>query len=144
MQTYQGTLLFVSHDQDFVNKLATDIIELSQDGAREYQGNYELYVYQKQQEAQKEDSLRVSKQKYVGKTDMKKKEEHKNSPKTSSAQTKALERTIEKLEREIARTEHSFAQLTFGTQAFDDAQRKLAALRKELDIAMREWEASQR
>jgi ATP-binding cassette subfamily F protein 3 len=48
LQAYQGTILFVSHDQDFVNKLATDIVELSVDGAKEYQGNYELYLYQKQ------------------------------------------------------------------------------------------------
>src|SRR4030095_4319702 len=40
LQAYQGTILFVSHDQDFVNKLATDIVELSVDGAKEYQGNY--------------------------------------------------------------------------------------------------------
>ena len=53
LQAYQGTILFVSHDQDFVNKLATDIVELSVDGAKEYQGNYELYLYQKQQETQK-------------------------------------------------------------------------------------------
>jgi ATP-binding cassette subfamily F protein 3 len=142
LQAYQGTLLFVSHDQDFVNKLATDIIELSQNGAREYQGNYELYVYQKKQEAQKEDSLRGSKQKDVAKIDMKKKE-FKSNDNSVSLDLKALERTIEKLEREIARTEHSFAQLTFGTKDFDDAQKKLAALRKELDGAMVEWEASQ-
>jgi len=35
LQSYQGTILFVSHDQDFVNKLATDIVELSVDGAKE-------------------------------------------------------------------------------------------------------------
>src|SRR5207244_11619670 len=52
LKAYQGTILFVSHDQDFVNKLATDIIELTADGEKEYQGNYELYLYQKQHEAQ--------------------------------------------------------------------------------------------
>ena len=33
--------------------MATDIVELSVDGAKEYQGDYELYLYQKQQESQK-------------------------------------------------------------------------------------------
>ena len=60
LQAYQGTILFVSHDQDFVNKLATDIVELSVDGAKEYQGNYELYLYQKQQESQKSQSSDTS------------------------------------------------------------------------------------
>lgn len=51
LNAYQGTIVFVSHDQDFINRLATDIIELSADGAAFYPGNYELYLYRKQQDA---------------------------------------------------------------------------------------------
>lgn len=50
LQSYQGTMLFVSHDHDFVTHLATDILELRADGATMYHGNYELYLYRKNQE----------------------------------------------------------------------------------------------
>jgi ATP-binding cassette subfamily F protein 3 len=133
--------LFVSHDQDFVNKLATDIVELSVDGAKEYQGNYELYLYQKQQEAQKNQQLDVPASKKVNN-----KKEEVIAPKKvmlSSSEIKALERTIQKLEHEISRTENSFADLTFGSAKFNDAQKKLTDLKKELEVTLAEWESSQ-
>jgi len=141
LQSYQGTILFVSHDQDFVNKLATDIVELSIDGAKEYQGNYQLYLYQKQQEAQKNQS---SEQLSVKKTN-KDKQDYSDVKKVtiSSSDIKALERKIQKLEHDIQKTENSFAELAFGTVPFTQAEQRLATLKKELTIALTEWEKSQ-
>lgn len=141
LKAYQGTILFVSHDQDFVNKLATDIIELSIDGAREYHGNYELYLYQKQQEAIKLQKEQTAQPEQKNKHSQK--HEIKEQKTVSQADVKALERKIQKLEHDISRTEQSFADLVFGTQAFEQAQKKLNALKKELDIAMTEWESVQ-
>ncbi len=151
LNAYQGTILFVSHDQDFVNKLATDIIELSVDGAKEYQGNYELYLYQKQQESQK---LQAAEDVVQKKADKNKPEPYSAEATkgkqpiikqvlVSAADLKALERKIQKLEHEISRTELSFADLIFGTPKFNDAQKKLVDLQKELKSALAEWEASQ-
>ncbi|MDP3788141.1 MAG: ABC-F family ATP-binding cassette domain-containing protein [Candidatus Chromulinivorax sp.] len=44
LQQFDGTMLFVSHDQDFVNNLATRVIELNQDGIISYDGNYDAYL----------------------------------------------------------------------------------------------------
>ncbi len=44
LQQFDGTLLFVSHDQDFVNNLATRIIELTTEGIASYDGNYDAYL----------------------------------------------------------------------------------------------------
>lgn len=142
LQSYQGTILFVSHDQDFVNKLATDIVELSADGAAEYQGNYELYLYQKQQEAQKAQAAESATAKKVNTN----KKENVTVPaaqvsKLSSSDFKALERKIQKLEQEVSKIENSFAALTFGSSAFDDAQKKLQAIKKELQESVLFWEA---
>lgn len=41
---YDGTLLIVSHDRYFINKLATKIYRLENDGAVEYKGNYDYYI----------------------------------------------------------------------------------------------------
>jgi ATP-binding cassette subfamily F protein 3 len=140
LKAYQGTILFVSHDQDFVNKLATDIVELSFDGAKEYEGNYELYLYQKQQELQRAQSAEQSAQK---RSDKNKAEPIVKKVVLSSNDLKALERKIQKLEHEISRTENSFADLVFGTPKFADAQKKLTELKKELENVMAEWEATQ-
>ncbi|NRG44580.1 ABC-F family ATP-binding cassette domain-containing protein [Bacillus sp. CRN 9] len=44
---YPGTLLFVSHDRYFINRITTKVIELSTDGATEYLGDYDYYVDKK-------------------------------------------------------------------------------------------------
>lgn len=48
LRQFEGTILFVSHDQDFVNKLANKIIELNEHGAFLYLGNYNSYISMKQ------------------------------------------------------------------------------------------------
>jgi len=44
LDNYPGTLLFVSHDREFVSSLATRVIELTADGVINYKGNYEEYL----------------------------------------------------------------------------------------------------
>ncbi|KHF26748.1 putative ABC transporter ATP-binding protein YheS [Anoxybacillus sp. BCO1] len=44
---YPGTIIFVSHDRYFINKIATKIYELSTDGLIEYLGDYDYYVAKK-------------------------------------------------------------------------------------------------
>lgn len=46
---YPGTLLFVSHDRYFINRIATKVIELSSTGSFEYLGDYDYYVEKKQE-----------------------------------------------------------------------------------------------
>jgi len=43
LSDYDGTILIISHDRYFTDKLATKILELSRDGAREFIGNYTDY-----------------------------------------------------------------------------------------------------
>jgi ATPase subunit of ABC transporter with duplicated ATPase domains len=44
LENYPGTLIFVSHDREFVSSLATRIIELSDNGITDFSGNYEDYL----------------------------------------------------------------------------------------------------
>lgn len=44
---YPGTLLFVSHDRYFINRVTTTVVELSTEGAQEYLGDYDYYVEKK-------------------------------------------------------------------------------------------------
>jgi ATPase subunit of ABC transporter with duplicated ATPase domains len=44
LEKYAGTLIFVSHDREFVSSLANRILELKEDGIVDFQGNYEEYL----------------------------------------------------------------------------------------------------
>lgn len=44
LKTYTGTILFISHDRYFINKIATGILDLKPDGVTYYQGNYDYYI----------------------------------------------------------------------------------------------------
>jgi len=44
LEHYEGTLIFVSHDREFVSSLATRIIEITPDGISDYHGTYEEYL----------------------------------------------------------------------------------------------------
>ena len=51
LDMYKGTLVFISHDREFVSSLATRIVELSADGINDFHGTYDEYL-EKQLEAQ--------------------------------------------------------------------------------------------
>jgi ATPase subunit of ABC transporter with duplicated ATPase domains len=44
LDNYEGTLIFVSHDREFVSSLSTKVVELKKDGMHYYSGNYEDYL----------------------------------------------------------------------------------------------------
>ena len=41
---YEGTILFVSHDRYFINRIATKVVELSEKGSKLYLGDYDYYL----------------------------------------------------------------------------------------------------
>jgi ATPase subunit of ABC transporter with duplicated ATPase domains len=44
LENYKGTLLFVSHDRQFVSSIATRIIEITKDGVNDFHGTYDEYL----------------------------------------------------------------------------------------------------
>lgn len=96
---YQGTLLIVSHDRFFLNKIPTRVLELSHDGIKEYLGNYDYYI-EKKKELEEEvfDTPKVTYTK-TQKKEMQKKE------KERLAQERKHKKDIKNLESEIAEIE---------------------------------------
>jgi ATP-binding cassette subfamily F protein 3 len=134
LNSYQGTIIFVSHDHDFVQRLATDIIELRADGVDVYPGNYELYLYRKKQ-------LEESKTHETPTKAAIQNNKPSGSVENSEKEKRTLERKIEKLEKEIQTMEQKFANLVYGTTAFDEAQKGLIELRDQLKASIAEWES---
>ena len=46
---FEGTLLFVSHDRYFINRIADQVLELSPDGSRLFLGDYDYYLEKKKE-----------------------------------------------------------------------------------------------
>ena len=44
LENYPGTLVFVSHDREFVSSLATRIVDLSGEGVTDFSGSYDDYL----------------------------------------------------------------------------------------------------
>ena len=44
LEHYEGTLIFVSHDREFVSSLATRVIEIKDQRLNDFQGTYEEYL----------------------------------------------------------------------------------------------------
>ncbi len=105
LNEYEGTLLFVSHDRYFVNKVATKVLELTDNGVNEYLGNYDYYIDKKDSVSNKytfsskEDITKES----SGKDDWKKQKELAAKKNKLKKEFNNIESQIEKLEDEIAK-----------------------------------------
>lgn len=138
LKEYHGTILFVSHDHNFVNNLSTSILELSDCKLAHYHGNYESYLEQKKMAAagdqnSEEPHKKEEKETKNNKQDNKKEFERRN-------QLGRVESKIRKLEKQIQDLHKRFEKLVYGTKEFDQAQFELQKTQKELDDKMREWE----
>lgn len=94
---YSGTMLIVSHDRYFINKLSTRILELSENGFTEYLGDYDYYIEKREQ-----------RQPTAIKTETVKKPEKVNDyklKKEQAAQQRKMKSRLAKTETEIARLE---------------------------------------
>lgn len=100
---YDGTMLIVSHDRYFVNKLATKIIEFGKNGITEYAGNYDYYSEKKKLLSQTEQTVKVEKAE-------KKPNEYLLKKERRSAYRKAKTR-FEKCEQEIERIELEISEI---------------------------------
>ncbi|MFS0562913.1 ribosomal protection-like ABC-F family protein [Terribacillus sp. 179-K 1B1 HS] len=100
---YPGTILFVSHDRYFMNKVATQVLEMADKQIKSYLGNYDYFLEKKQEQqeiAELEALAAETKQKAV-----------RQENKSTYHQDKVLKREIRKRERRIAELEEKIAEL---------------------------------
>ncbi|PSL41681.1 ATP-binding cassette subfamily F protein 3 [Planomicrobium soli] len=86
---YPGTILFVSHDRYFMNRIATKVVELTQEGTTDYLGDYDYYV-EKKLELEELKALESGPVSQVAKT-------------SGSASTSQIDKEAKKLERQLVR-----------------------------------------
>lgn len=134
LKQYPGTILFVSHDHDFINKLATDTLNLTPHGAALYKGNYLDFLMQ-QEAAQ--DFVKSEKSTVQSAQKPEKSETNFEQRK----RLKRLEEKIERLEKNIALWGVELAQYRWGSDEYNTVYQKLVAAEKELPELHAVWEA---
>ncbi|WP_409252638.1 ABC-F family ATP-binding cassette domain-containing protein [Bacillus sp. SCS-153A] len=110
---YPGTILFVSHDRYFINRIATKVIELSAEDATEFLGDYDYYLQKKgeieelaqlenSQKVQSQGPVKTEKQSYQLDKEAKKLErQRKRRVEELESLMEELEETIRKVEAEL-------------------------------------------
>jgi ATP-binding cassette subfamily F protein 3 len=139
LNSYTGTILFVSHDHHFINELATRVIELTPHGAYAYEGNYDAYLHQKQEIERNKQEQPAEQPRKAAPAPAPKEAPGKQS---DAQELKRIENDILKVERELQRLEASFAELTYGTPAFDKATEQLTATKKRHEQLLQAWETA--
>ncbi|MCU9602502.1 ABC-F family ATP-binding cassette domain-containing protein [Pallidibacillus thermolactis] len=143
---YPGTILFVSHDRYFINRIATKVFELTKDGITEYLGDYDYYVEKKEEmlELKKltedENQKNVNKSpKEVEKLDNKSRYELEKELKKRARQR---QRRIEEIQNRIDTLEEMInekEQLFINPEIYTD-HTKVANLNEEISQAKKEME----
>lgn len=153
---YQGTLLFISHDRYFLNRVATKIYNFTPTGIEVTLGNYDDYIHYKDEAALRE-SLESEKNRTVvtktrQKADRKKQKEQEAAFRGKKKELKTVEADIERLENEIADYEARMCQSDFYddldnvntvTTAYNTAREAVTSLTdrwEELLLEIEEWE----
>lgn len=137
---YPGTLLFVSHDRYFINRIATKVVELSGTGSFEYLGDYDYYV-EKKQELLELAQMKVASQPQV-QQDLPDKTSTSKIDKEVKKRERQIRRTIEDLESKMQETSAIVARLEEAlcdSAIFTDHE-KISMLQAELATAKEQHE----
>ncbi|MEX0377383.1 MULTISPECIES: ribosomal protection-like ABC-F family protein [Bacillus] len=144
---YPGTLLFVSHDRYFINRVTTTVVELSTEGAQEYLGDYDYYVEKKNEmieraELEQEDEVPVQKVVAQEKLNYLEEKERKQLERQRTRKIEELEQNIVGLEEEIATLEDQLClpEIYADYEKASEITTKKQKLQEQLEACMAEWE----
>ena len=151
LQKFEGTIIVISHDREFLQGLCDKIFEFRDGSMKEFLGNINEYLEYRQKESLREISAEKSKLSQEAEA----KEEEKKEAATNDAKSqqkantfvskeqKNLQNKLKKIEEKIADYEKEIAQLEsiFAKSNPSDAElKKYQDLQDELAATMQEWE----
>lgn len=140
LKQYDGTLLLVSHDHDFLNKLSTRILELTPDGVHNYFGNYESYLEQKKFQQNITGNSPIEKQAPKQKNNAENKQVNQKDLFALRKEVNTLESKIAKLEKEIETINKSFADCEYGSEKYAKTVQKLKIAQDAHADSLKKWE----
>lgn len=143
---FDGTLLFVSHDRYFINRVATKVLEISEEGSTLYLGDYDYYLEKK---AELEELARMKEEEAQEKTTVVVEKTPANdyqAQKANQKELRKLTRRITEIENqleEIEAREEEINQVMLATNEASeliDLQKELDELTEQQETLMLEWE----
>jgi ATP-binding cassette subfamily F protein 3 len=155
LQKFTGTVVFVSHDRYFIDKLATRVFEIGDGRVEVFPGNYEDYLWRKEGKASvppdgsQSANASISTNSTVStnhdETDRQTEPDSKQK-RVNPIKLKQMKERLQELEEEIARFEAAIAMAETALQNFvsvEETQRQTGLLNRskaDLERAMNEWE----
>lgn len=143
---FDGTLLFVSHDRYFINRVATKVLEISEEGSTLYLGDYDYYLEKK---AELEELARMKEEEAQEKTTV----VVEKAPANDYQAQKANQKELRKLTRRITEIENQLEEIeareeeinqvmlaTIEASELIDLQKELDELTEQQETLMLEWE----
>ncbi|MDR3050561.1 MAG: ABC-F family ATP-binding cassette domain-containing protein [Oscillospiraceae bacterium] len=136
LEGFTGTILTISHDRYFINRVANRVLEMRPDGIAVYEGNYDSYAQQKRREAEPADEAPQRTRTAQGK-ERKRERLNQEQARAQRAHVTQLEQAIQALEATIAGLEAQMADpalyvnpaaATDTTQCYRQATADLQAL----------------
>lgn len=140
---FGGTIITVSHDRYFINRIANRIIEMQPDGVTEYIGNYDDYIERKNRQ------VAVEAEAGKTKTELEKEKRREKLSRQALRQLKIRAQEAEKAvgvkEAEIAELEAQMADpsLYSDAQKSADVQRAYQKAQQALQTLYEQWEAAE-
>jgi ATP-binding cassette, subfamily F, member 3 len=155
LQEFNGTVVFVSHDRYFIDKLATRVFEIGDGRVEVFPGNYEDYLWRKQGGALQvqngtgavdcETSATAS-QTPATTNDGSLQDSETNQKRINPIKLRQMKERLDEVEEEITKLEAGIAECELGLQTFVNAQETarvaelLKTRRSDLKSLMQEWE----
>ncbi|WP_080836133.1 ABC-F family ATP-binding cassette domain-containing protein [Cohnella massiliensis] len=145
LEEYEGTLLFVSHDRYFINRLADRIVDLHPDGVRHFLGNYDDMLGKQQEMEEWDKQAEKAPSGAAASTpasDYEADKRAKREERSRQRKREQAEADIERLETEIAAFEEEMATEAVFTDyvKLREIQTAVQKLREELEAAYAVWE----
>lgn len=140
LKEYKGSLIFVSHDRYFVNKIADSILAFEPEGVIYFEGNYEEYRRKKEEQSEEkepEEKIPSDKKKNINNDYLQRKEETKRKNKINK-----LELEIEQKENEIKVLKEKMQSEEICTDyvKLKELQDEITAIEETIEAKMKEWE----
>jgi ATP-binding cassette subfamily F protein 3 len=140
LETYTGTVVFVSHDRYFIDRLATRIFEVADGNVAIFPGNYEDYLWRKEKGQVEQPPVAEPQAEFE--------EVAAKSKRVNPIRVRQLKEQCASIETEIADAEAAIARYENELSVFKNADETrrvstlLAERRRHLDGLMAEWEAA--
>lgn len=140
---YDGTVLVISHDRYFLNKVVSKIYELQINGVKEYLGNYTYYIEKKKNPTRFEEEEKVSgKTKTQINLEKKKKRDEEKLLKAEKQKIKDIEASILKTETSIEELQNSLCreEIYSDSEKMKEINTKITNFQKDLEKLYEQWD----